>query len=58
MGLFQLKRRAFENGALQSIDRFTGIYAVVRKPPPNRQAFEQNPLGIYVDGISWSKELG
>jgi len=57
---FQVKwvERAFENGALQSTDRFSAIYTVVRKPPPNRQAFEQNPLGLYVDGIAWSKELG
>ncbi|MBI1208535.1 MAG: conjugal transfer protein TrbF [Azospirillum sp.] len=57
---FQVKwiERAFDNGALQSADRFTAIYTVVRKPPPNRQAFEKNPLGIFVESIAWSKELG
>ena len=57
---FQVKwtETAYDSGSLVSSDRFTAIYTIVHKAPPDRQAFEKNPLGIYVNGVNWSRELG
>ncbi|HLG89148.1 MAG TPA: conjugal transfer protein TrbF [Alphaproteobacteria bacterium] len=57
---FQVKwtETAYDAGSLVSSDRFTAIYTIVHKAPPDQQAFQKNPLGIYVNGVNWSRELG
>jgi len=57
---FQVKwiERVYENGALAATDRYTGILTILHRAPRDQHGFEKNPLGIYVNGINWSRELG
>lgn len=59
-GSFQVRwiERRYENGALAATDRWTAILSVVLQPPRNEAQLRKNPLGIYVNGLSWSRELG
>ena len=34
------------------------VLTVVIQPPRNAERLRKNPLGIYVNAINWSKELG
>ena len=57
---FQLRwiERAYENGALASTRRFTGILSILLAPPKTAERIARNPLGIYVHDINWSEDLG
>ena len=50
--------RRYENGQLAATERWTAILAVVTQPPRDVDRLRKNPLGIYVNAINWSKELG
>lgn len=50
--------RRYENGQLAATDRWSAILAVVIQPPRDVDRLRKNPLGIYVNAINWSKELG
>lgn len=50
--------RAYENGSLGSTERWTAILTIVIQPPRDADRLRKNPLGVYVNAISWSKELG
>ncbi len=50
--------RRYENGALAATDRWTAILSIVLQPPGNEAQLRKNPLGIYVNGLNWSRELG
>lgn len=56
---FQVRwiERAYSNGALASTERWTAILTILLKPPHDEQRLRKNPLGIYVDGLNWSREL-
>jgi type IV secretion system protein VirB5 len=49
--------RAYENGQLAGIDRWTAILTIALQQPRDADRLKQNPLGIYVNAINWSKEL-
>jgi type IV secretion system protein VirB5 len=49
--------RRFQDDSLISTDHWTAIVAVVLIPPTDADHLRQNPLGVYVDAINWSKEL-
>uniref|UniRef100_Q07JE1 Conjugal transfer protein n=1 Tax=Rhodopseudomonas palustris (strain BisA53) TaxID=316055 RepID=Q07JE1_RHOP5 len=51
-------QRAYENGSLSVTERWTAIVTVVIDPPRDADRLRKNPLGIYVNAINWSKELG
>ncbi|WGR93205.1 conjugal transfer protein TrbF [Bradyrhizobium sp. ISRA443] len=51
-------QRSYENGSLASTERWTAILTVVIQTPHDADRLRKNPLGIYVNAISWSKELG
>ncbi|WP_375786960.1 conjugal transfer protein TrbF [Bradyrhizobium sp. Pha-3] len=51
-------QRAYDNGALSSTERWTAILSVVVRTPHDADRLRKNPLGIYVNSINWSKELG
>ncbi|MGO3934235.1 conjugal transfer protein TrbF [Rhodopseudomonas pseudopalustris] len=51
-------QRAYENGSLSVTERWTAIVTVVLDPPRDADRLRKNPLGIYVNAINWSKELG
>ncbi len=59
-GSFQVRwiERQYQEGALVSTDRWTAILAVVLQPPTTEERLRKNPLGIYVNGLNWSRELG
>jgi type IV secretion system protein TrbF len=50
--------RRFENSQLAATERWTAILTVVIEPPRDADRLRRNPLGVYVNAISWSKELG
>ncbi|ABD89420.1 conjugal transfer protein TrbF [Rhodopseudomonas palustris] len=51
-------QRAYENGSLSVTERWTAIVTVVIDAPRDADRVRKNPLGIYVNAINWSKELG
>ncbi len=49
--------RHFENGQLSSTERWTAILTIAIQPPRDAERLRANPLGIYVNAISWSREM-
>ena len=49
--------RHYENGQLSTTERWTAILTIVIQPPRNAERLRANPLGIYVNAISWSREM-
>lgn len=56
---FQVKwlERKFENGRSPKTERWTGILTIVIRQPISLAVLRKNPLGIYVHGLDWSREL-
>jgi len=50
--------RRYDNGALVATERWTAILTVVLQPPTTADKLKKNPLGVYVHGLNWSRELG
>ena len=50
--------RHYENGQLSTTERWTAILTVVIQTPRSADRLRANPLGIYVNAISWSREMG
>ncbi len=50
--------RGYENGQLAATERWTAILTIALQQPRDAERLKQNPLGIYVNAINWSKELG
>ena len=50
--------RRYENGSLSSTERWTAILSVVLQTPHDADKLRKNPLGVFVNSINWSKELG
>ena len=50
--------RRYENGQLSGTERWTAILTLVLQPPRDAERLRANPLGIYVNAISWSREMG
>jgi type IV secretory pathway TrbF-like protein len=51
-------QRRYENGSLSSTERWTAILSVVLQTPHDADKLRKNPLGVFVNSINWSKELG
>lgn len=49
--------RHFDNGQLSSTERWTAILTIVIQTPRDAERLRANPLGIYVNAISWSREM-
>ncbi|ARC36808.1 conjugal transfer protein TrbF [Paracoccus yeei] len=49
--------RHYENGQLSTTERWTAILTVVLQTPRTAETLRANPLGIYVNAISWSREM-
>ncbi|MCA0419525.1 MAG: conjugal transfer protein TrbF [Proteobacteria bacterium] len=49
--------RHFENGQLSTTERWTAILTIIIQPPRDAERLRANPLGIYVNAISWSREM-
>lgn len=50
--------RHYENGQLSTTERWTAILTIVIQTPRTAERLRANPLGIYVNAISWSQEMG
>ncbi|HHZ8329684.1 TPA: conjugal transfer protein TrbF [Pseudomonas aeruginosa] len=50
--------RRYENGQLSATERWTAILTIAVQPPRDAERLKANPLGIYVNAISWSREIG
>lgn len=50
--------RHFENGQLSGTERWTAILTIGLQPPRDAERLKANPLGIYVNAINWSREMG
>jgi type IV secretion system protein VirB5 len=55
---FQIKwlETRFDRGALVDRSHWTGVLTVKLVPPRSAAVLRQNPLGIYVDGVDWSRD--
>src|SRR3546814_2653750 len=51
-----VERTTIESAA-STVERWTAIVTVVLQPPRDAVRVRKNPLGIYVDGLDWSREL-
>ncbi|RMF82240.1 MAG: conjugal transfer protein TrbF [Planctomycetota bacterium] len=49
--------KTFVNGSLAKTERYTGILSIVVQRPRTVQTLRKNPLGIYVHGLNWSRDL-
>jgi len=56
---FQMRwdERRYINGSAAGLERWTAVLSVVLQPPRTEEKLRSNPLGIYVNGLSWSREL-
>jgi len=56
---FQVKwiEQTFEHDALARTEHWTAILSVVTKQPTTAEILNKNPLGLYVNGVNWSREL-
>jgi type IV secretion system protein TrbF len=56
---FQVRwiERSFLNGSLAATERWTAMVSIVIQTPRTEARLRHNPLGIYVNGLNWSREL-
>jgi len=56
---FQVRwiERNYTNGSPSGTEHWTAVLSIVLQPPRTDQRLRKNPLGIYVNGLSWSREL-
>jgi len=50
--------RHYTSGALAVTEHWSAILTIVIQPPRDQTRLNLNPLGIYIDALNWSKELG
>jgi len=50
--------RRYENGQLSGTERWTAILTVVIQQPRTADKLRANPLGVFINAINWSKEMG
>ena len=49
--------RRYEDGKLSATERWTAILTIAVQPPRDAERLKANPLGIYINAISWSREM-
>jgi type IV secretion system protein VirB5 len=56
---FQIRwiERKYTNGSISSTEHWTAILSIVVTPPRDEVHLRKNPLGLYVDGLNWTREL-
>jgi type IV secretory pathway TrbF-like protein len=50
--------RRYVDNALAATERWSAILTIVVQTPTDADRLKNNPLGIYVHALNWSKELG
>ncbi|WP_306118403.1 MULTISPECIES: conjugal transfer protein TrbF [unclassified Roseitalea] len=48
--------RRYQNGQLAATERWTAILTIAIQPPRDTERLRNNPLGIFVHAINWSRE--
>jgi len=51
------REKSFRNGAQLSVQTYTASLSIITKPPTDAETLHRNPLGLYVHGLHWSKDL-
>ncbi len=56
---YQVKwiEQSYKQGSLDSTSHWTAMLTVVTQTPRKTDDLRKNPLGIYVNGLSWTEEL-
>ena len=56
---FEIRWRetSYRGGALIGTENFTAVLSIIIHPPTDAQTLHSNPLGLYVHGLNWSKDL-
>nr|WP_297495087.1 conjugal transfer protein TrbF [Acidocella sp.] len=56
---FQVKwsEQSYQQNSLVSTENWTAILTITIKQPQTADVLRKNPLGLYVDGIAWSREF-
>ena len=49
--------RRYEDGKLSATERWPAILTIAVQPPRDAERLKANPLGIYINAISWSREM-
>jgi type IV secretion system protein TrbF len=50
--------RRYQDGSLAETTRWSAIVTITIQTPKTPDALRKNPLGLFVNAINWSKELG
>jgi type IV secretion system protein TrbF len=50
--------RHYVNDALSATERWSAILTIAVQTPTDADRLKKNPLGVYVQALNWSKELG
>jgi type IV secretion system protein VirB5 len=50
--------RRYQDGSLAETTRWSAIVTITIKTPKTPDALRKNPLGLFVNAVNWSKELG
>jgi len=50
--------RRYVDDALTATERWSAIVTIVVQPPSDADRLKKNPLGLYINALNWSKELG
>lgn len=50
--------RRYERGQLSSTTHWTAVLTIVVRSPRDAATLSRNPLGLYVNAINWSQDLG
>ena len=50
--------RRYQDGSRADTARWSAILTVAVQPPRDAERLKANPLGIYVNAINWSREMG
>jgi len=51
------RETTFLSGVQQTQQTYTAVLSIVIDPPRDEATLHRNPLGIYVHGINWSRDL-
>ena len=50
--------RRYRDGSLAATEHWSAILTIIVQQPSTPDALRKNPLGLFVNAINWSKELG
>ena len=51
------REKSFRNGAQLTVQTYTASLSIITKTPTDAETLHRNPLGLYVHGLHWSKDL-